>query len=348
MRKQSMLNNREISSFCSQTAMIFRAGIPPVEGMALLLEDAKTSDARALYQSIYDVAQSGESFYNSVKSTGLFPDYVLNMISLGEASGNLDDVMQTLADYYRREEEISSNIKEAIRYPFIMILMMFIIIIVLITKVLPIFQQVFEQLGSTMNGMSQSLLHMGQTINNYSLVFMGILLFLCLLYVWGTKSKTGKRVTSALLSKLPATRELYENVAAERFASGMAMGLSSGLDTFQSLDLTMNLIDNNEFDKKVMECKQSVMNGNPFVESLAATGIFSNFYIRMISIGWHTGSADEVMRTIAREYDEANTRKIQNLISILEPTLVIILSLIIGLILMSVILPLLGVMSSIG
>lgn len=348
MKKKHMLNNREISSFCSQTAMIFQAGITPVEGMSLLIADMKTAEGRELYQTIYDVCSTGDTFYHAVLSTGVFPDYVLNMISLGEASGNLDTVMQSLSSYYEREEEISRSISDAIRYPLIMILLMFAIIIVLITKVLPVFRQVFRQLGGDMSGFSMTLLQIGTQINRYSILFLVILFFALLFYVWSLHSEKGHRMFTSFWSRVWFTRNFYSNIAAERFASGMSLALCSGLDTFHSLDLTLHLIDHPDLQKKIMQCKNDVENGASFTEALASTGIFSSFYMRMISIGWKTGSADVVMQKIAEEYDQENSRRLQSVISILEPVLVIILSLIIGLILLSVILPLLGIMASIG
>jgi len=348
MQKKNMLNNLEISSFCSQTAMIFQAGITPVEGMSLLIADMKTADGRKLYQTIYDVCSTGDTFHHAVLSTGVFPDYVLNMISLGEASGNLDTVMQSLAAYYEREEEISRSISDAIRYPLIMIIMMFAIIIVLMTKVLPVFRQVFRQLGGDMSSISMTLLQIGTQINRYSIIFLFLLFLILILYIWSLHSEKGHRLFSSLWYHIWFTRNFYNNIAAERFASGLALALGSGLDTFHSLDLTQHLIDHPVLQKKIIQCKSDVENGASFTEALASTGIFSNFYMRMISIGCRTGSADIIMRKIAEEYDQENSRHLQSVISILEPVLVIILSLIIGLILLSVILPLLGIMSSIG
>ena len=186
MKHIQLLNNREISFFCSQMAMLQQAGIAPVEGMRILLSDAKTADAKRIYQQILDVCSTGEPFSEGIKSCNVFPEYVLHMICLGEESGNLDEVMNALAEYYEREEDISDSLRSAISYPFIMIGMMIVVILVLITKVLPIFNQVFKQLGSEMTGISASLLQLGNQINRYSLVFLGFLVLLFCLYFYTT------------------------------------------------------------------------------------------------------------------------------------------------------------------
>ncbi len=348
MKSSKMLNNREISSFCSQVAMLQQAGIAPAEGMSLLLSDVKTNDAKQIYQQIFDVCSKGETFYEGVKSCGLFPEYVLHMIRLGEESGNLDEVMASLARYYEREDEISDSIRSAISYPFIMIGMMFVVIIVLITKVLPIFNQVFIQLGSKMSGFSASLLALGNQINRYSIVFLGLLLLLFVFYLFSTKTPAGRRTTKKLFYRLPFLRNFYDSIASGRFASGMALTLSSGMDTYHSLDLVMQLVENQAMQEKVQKCKEFLLAGDNFSEAVNKAGIFSNFYSRMIAVGFRAGTIDTVMNQIADNYDRETTRKLASILSVLEPTLVIVLSLIVGLILLSVILPLMGIMSSIG
>ena len=128
----------------------------------------------------------------------------------------------------------------------------------------------------------------------------------------------------------------------------MALTISSGMDTFSSLDMVSELTEHNGMQAKIAACKRSIEEGSNFAEALTSANIFSNLYSRMVSVGFRTGSIDTVMQKIADAYDRETERKIRSIIGILEPTLVIILSLIVGLILMSVIFPLMGIMSSIG
>lgn len=114
MKDRKLLSNEEIASFCNQTAMLFQAGIPPVESMNIMLEDVKSSGGRELLTQILEVCSQGEPFYRALESTGVFPDYVINMLALGEESGNLDVCMLSLAAYYEKEQNISDSIKGAV------------------------------------------------------------------------------------------------------------------------------------------------------------------------------------------------------------------------------------------
>ena len=336
--EKKLLSNEEIASFCSQAAMLFQAGIPPMEGMAILQSDAGSPEGKAIFDEILTVCRQGESFHKALEATNVFPDYCLHMIALGEESGNLDVCMLSLADYYEKEEAISHSIRDAVTYPFIMIAMMAAVIVVLVSRVMPIFEQVYVELGSEMTGFAASLLRVGNHLNRYSFV----------LYLFATRTQTGKRVTARFLNWLPLTRNFYESVACERFASGMALTLSSGMDTYSSLDMVASLVGNEKMKQKILSCKEAINAGANFAEALTGAGIFNHLYSQMVSVGFRSGNVDIVLKKIADRYEENTNRKLQSIIAVLEPTLVIILSVIVGLILLSVILPLMGIMTSIG
>lgn len=348
MKQKKQLSNNEISSLCGQIALILKAGITPKDGLEILLHDTKDDQTREIIQELLTSSNNGDLFSTSIKKSGVFPEYVENMIAIGEESGKLDNVMQSLSEYYEREELISENIRNAITYPLIMIVMMLFVVIILITKVLPLFNQVFIQLGTEITGLSASLLHIGQVIQSYSVIFIVFLVLLLILYFYFTKTTHGKTSFAHLCSTLKPTKKFYDIIAYGRFASGMALTLSSGMGIYQSLDLVCRLVDDHEMELKIANCKNAIMNGDGFADALLNSNIFNNLYSRMIAIGVKTGNVDVILQKIALNYEEDTDKKIRLFISVLEPTLVITLSLIVGLILLSVILPLLGIMTSIG
>lgn len=351
--KLKMMSNKELAMFCDQMAMILKAGQTPESGINLMLEDAASEDAKRILEPIAKMCDIGEPFHKACAESGVFPKYALDMIEIGNTSGKLDDVLESLANHYNREEAIARSIKSAVTYPFLIICMMLIVILVLVIKVLPIFQQVFIQLGTEMTGFSKGLLNFGNTLSTYSVIFISIIVVIALLFLYFTKVPSGKKNFTKFCAQFPLTKGLYDKIAAGRFASGMAIMKAAGLDTDKSLDLTSQLVDNEEMVKKIDECRK-LMDGDEntpgisFSESLARTGIFSAMYSKMVNIGFKSGSVDKVFKKIADSYDEEIDATLSNTISILEPTLVIILSIVVCLILLSVIMPLMGIMSSIG
>ena len=338
-----MLTNRELSSFCDQIAMILNAGISPVEGISIMLEDTTTTEGREILGKIAEQVDDGQSFHTSISAAGVFPKYALDMIEIGEHSGRLEEVMHSLSAYYEREENISENIKSAVTYPFVIIGMMTIVILVLIIKVLPVFNQVFIQLGTEMTGFSRTLLNLGTTISNYALVFIIIIAMFVLLYFFLAKTPAGQKLWGIFCAKSIFTRPIYDKIASGRFASGMALTMSSGLDTDQSLEMVSRLVDNAVMEGKINDCRAQIAEGTGFSEALVKAGIFSSMYSRMITIGYKTGSVEKVMAKIASGYEEEVDTRMSHLISVLEPTLVIILSVVVCMILLSVMLPLMAV-----
>lgn len=342
----SPLSNTEISAFCSQMAMILHSGIFVMEGISIMLEDTADPEERAFLTEIDDALQATGSLHQSLRETGAFPEYMLQMVRIGEDTGRLDDVLDALAVYYDREASIAQSIRNAVTYPLIMVFMMLLVILVLITKVMPVFDQIFQQLGSEMTGISRALLDFGNAVNRYStiLLILTILLAAAVLYFGG--SRKGRRMLGAFAVHISWFRSFLEKITACRFASGMSLTLSSGMSPEECLKLTSGLVDNDIFSKKLDLCSAAIEDGAELNKAFSESGIFTGIYARMAAVGDRTGTLDEVMQDIADRYQEEIDLKFTGFIAALEPTLVIFLSLIVGMILLSVMLPLMGIMAN--
>ncbi|MCQ2519196.1 MAG: type II secretion system F family protein [Lachnospiraceae bacterium] len=342
------LSNEELAAFCSQLSMLNKSAITPLESMRILMTDTKDPGSLALLTAIHDYILDGDNLSEALEKTKVFPNYVVKTIRLGEESGSIDDILVSLAEYYEREVEIHDSIKNAVAYPAVMIFMMFLVIMVLVTKVLPIFNQVFVQLGAEMSGFAASLLKIGESLNRYSVGIVSLIALLIVIYFVATKTAFGKRISKRILEKFFLTKSFYEDVATERFASGMTLVLKAGIDTYRGLDMINELVEHENISKKIEICKEEIMNQESLPDSLKKAQFFSNLNNRLVDVGFKSGEREEAMKRIADEYRRKSERKMNTIVSIIEPTLVIILSIIVGLILLSVILPLMGIMSNIG
>lgn len=329
------LSNTEIAAFCSQTAMILRSGISSIEGISIMLEDSQNAGEKELLSAVNDTLMQTGSLTQALEDTHAYPDYMISMVRIGEQTGRLDDVMDSLAE----------SIKSAVTYPLIMIVMMLLVILLLIMKVMPVFNQVFIQLGSSMSGISLVILNIGEFLNRHIAVFLLILAVLAGMIFYICFSKKRSQNFQSFFGKFKNSRQLYEKISARRFASGMALTLSSGLPPEECLNLTMDLIDDHAFRTRLEKCREELSSGNDFSEVLLSNHIFSGLYARLVSIGGRTGSMEEIMQKIADQYDEDIDVRMAGMIAAIEPTLVIILSVIVGIILLSVMLPLVSIMA---
>lgn len=346
IRKQ--LNNEEMISFCSQMAMILHSGISPFEGVSLMEEGQEDGEGRKILQEIYDEMALGTGLCSAMEKTGVFPDYACQMVRLGETSGRPDEVMNSLAEYYTRENEIASTVRRAVSYPLFMLVMMLGVLFVLMVKVMPVFQQVFQSLGMQMDGPAGTVLHMGQVLSRYSWVFALLLVLLLAVLLWFSKAERGRRMAADLLRKSKATRRFVRCTAQYRLAFGMEMCLKSGLDPQQSLELMEQLVEDPEIRKKIGSCREELMQGAFFEEAVIHAELFDSLHNRMIRIGQRTGSIDQVMGEIAVQCETQASDWLWNKVGMIEPTVVIVLAVLVGVILLSVMLPLMGIMSQIG
>ncbi len=347
-KKLTPLSHTEAASFCSQMALILKSGISSVEGISIMSEDAKELNEKKLLTQIYEKMIQTGSLYESLAVTKVFPDYLLQMVKIGEQTGKLDEVMASLADYYEKEANLIQTIKHAVTYPLIMVVMMIFVILILITQVMPVFYQVFKQLGSEMTGFSRLLLNTGEFLNRHFAIFVCILAILVLFVVFLTKSSKGQKLSRSFLYRFARTRELSDQISAYRFSNGMALTLSSGLTPEECLTTTMHLTESGPFRHKLDLCCRLVSKGEELCPVLLEQEIFTDIYARMAVIGSRTGVLDEVMHTIASQYESDIDEQFAGMIAKVEPALVIILSLIVGAILLSVMLPLMGIMSTLS
>lgn len=339
-KKSKILSNAELSAFCQQISLIIAAGLPTYYGVSILCDEAPDAQTHALLEQIYEPMERGSTLNSAIKATGCFPSYMIHMIQLGEETGRLEEVLSSLSKYYEREDEIQSGIKSAVSYPLILSAVMIAVIFVMIAKVLPVFSQIYTELGSELTGTAAVLMHLSGYINRYMLVIIGVIAFIAVFSFIFFHTGSGRR----LLKR----SGLSMSIASSRFANCMFLALSSGLDTDHGIDLAQQLVNNPYLDVKINTCRKNIAAGETFSEALLHSGIFSKMYSSWIAIGSKTGSMDEVMQHICHAYEDDTDSRLSHFISILEPALVIVLCIFIGFILVSFLLPLLGIISSIG
>lgn len=196
-----------------------------------------------------------------------------------------------------------------------------------------------------MDGLSAGFLAIGKFMKANGLLFVIILLLIVVYLIILNKSKWGKNHRAMLLYKSRRFKSIHQKIATSRFASAMAMTLSSGMDVMQSLEVSGRIVDAPEFEQKVEKCKDSFAETMDIGKAFSNSGIFGGLYGRMAILGAKTGNMENVLEKVATTYQEEADEEINDFIAVVEPTLVIILSVIVGIILFSVMLPLLNIMA---
>lgn len=348
MKKIKKLSNAEVADFCNQLALLFSAGIPPYEAIVLMQEDIPNEQGKEILSTIHSHLKEGLTFYESLKATDVFPDYVTEMILLGEETGNLDIITQKLAEYYDRQCQIFTSIKNALSYPLIMVTLMLLILIVLLSKVLPLFNQIFIQLGSELSNMAKQLMSVGSILQSFIGILLVFIVLIGILFALLFSSEKYKKHLYHFLQTKFFTRNFFLQIAYSRFAACLSLVTTSGIDIFQGLVLADQLISNDIMSAKIKQCKSYLSEGDFIYEALKKADIFKPSQLRMLQIAYKSGNSDVALTKISDTYENDMLDKIRHLLGMIEPTLVIAFSVIVGIILLSVILPLIGMMSNIG
>ncbi|MFI3236902.1 MAG: type II secretion system F family protein [Lachnospiraceae bacterium] len=344
-KRKKTLGYADLNVFCEQIALVLKAGISVYEGICILQEEASSALERELYKGIATSMDEGVSFPDALEESEAFPSYMTHMISIGELSGRLDTVLDQLAIYYKREQAMKDAIRHAVAYPMVMMVMMGIVIAVLVAKVLPIFQSVFKELGSELTGFSKTVMDMGTALSNSLGVILIVIVLVFVAAFLASRTEVGAKQFQLFKTKFFLTRKLTHKIAVSRFAAGMSLMLASGLDTDQSLEMVLPLLDSDEITQKVEAIREQIAGGQNFAEAVSEQQIFSQTYNRMLGIGYRTGSTDEVIENISKRYESEIETMLSNLIAIIEPSLVAVLSIVVGMILLAVMLPLMSIMS---
>ncbi len=342
-----ILEKDELSIFASQLSMLVKGGISLYDAMSLLADNAQSHEqTKALYEKIKSELSQGYSFGEVLEQTEAFPFYFVQMIKIGESSGRLEEVLASLGVYYEKSEYISQSIKSATRYPIIIIFVLLIVLSVIITKVLPVFSGVYEQLGVSMTGISRVLLSFGDFLNKYGLIILAVLAALIAAAVVFFRTPKGEAFGQRLYENSVFTRNIAKQSAVGKFAYAFSMCISSGMNIDEALDMANTLVESNKISASINSLKQLMSGGESFVSALSKTDIFSPVYVGMIQVGIKTGMLDVSMKNVADRYSIQTDERISHAISVIEPTLVIIISVVIGLLLLAVMLPLINVMST--
>lgn len=331
--------------FCNQMAMILESGFSLNQGVTMVYEEMDDKNIKGVLQEVAKYLDEQVSFSEAIDLTKAFDDYMVNLVKVGETSGNLDDVMQSLSEYYARIDDITNKLKQALTYPIILIIMMVVVVGIIVFKVLPIFKDVLNGLGSDLSSYAYSFMEFGQI---FSLICFAVLLVLVIVIIAGYLYQriTHVNVLSSVVQKSFLTRKLSRALNKAQITYALSLFISSGYDLQEAMKFVPKLVDDKQLRANLEKCNEDLINGDSFVEVIKKYQIYQGMQLNMIQVGFKTGQVDIIMKQLSNSFQEEVSRAIDQFLNIIEPTIVTLLSLVVGIVLMSVMLPLISIMSS--
>ena len=331
--------------FCNQMAMILESGFSLNQGVTMVYEEMDDKNIKGVLQEVAKYLDEQVSFSEAIDLTKAFDDYMVNLVKVGETSGNLDDVMQSLSEYYARIDDITNKLKQALTYPIILIIMMVVVVGIIVFKVLPIFKDVLNGLGSDLSSYANSFMEFGQI---FSLICFAVLLVLVIVIIAGYLYQriTHVNVLSSVVQKSFLTRKLSRALNKAQITYALSLFISSGYDLQEAMKFVPKLVDDKQLRANLEKCNEDLINGDSFVEVIKKYQIYQGMQLNMIQVGFKTGQVDIIMKQLSNSFQEEVSRAIDQFLNIIEPTIVTLLSLVVGIVLMSVMLPLISIMAS--
>lgn len=326
-----MLTNEEKYIFTSELAFTLKNGLSVDEGLKMLVgQDNHISKYSKL---ILNDMEKGISFYDALKNSNEFDEYMIQMVQVGLSIGNLDVIFNQLSQYYDRQKKLSYQIKDAITYPFVLVLMMFIIVSVIVFKVFPIFENILKQMS-----MSLSLMVSAKIISYIGLILLLIVLvFGIFMYFYYRSTK-----------KLWLMNKLNIQIQMTKLTYLLSLFVSSGYSLMEALDIISETIEDKMLKNKIQAVKKDMIEGDSLATGLVKENVYPNSYGSLIVAASQSGHEDEILATLSIRYQEDLERMISSFLNRLEPVMIAGLSLLVGFVLISVMLPLMNVLKTLG
>ena len=348
--KKKLLSYGELGSFFENMAMMVKAGITTGEAVNILKDETDPAENGILSASLNtmsDKISQGESLEDSMKGLGTFPEYSTDMIGVAEYTGRLEDTLFHLADYYRQEETMRNTIVSAVRYPIILLGLVIAVLAVMLAIVFPAFSGVYSNLTGSLTASSFNYLNISITICWILLAVMivAVILIIAGVVMW----RSGKRdKVQKMLSKFKVFSELFENLDLYRFTSCFDMFISSGEMQEEALKKSMTVVESENLMSKLKRCSDKLDSGKSFSQVAYEEKLYDQINNRMLMPAERSGMLDSILQKILRNLRGNNEKYISRIANTIEPLLTGILMVSIGLMLISLMIPLIGIMNSIG
>ena len=344
--KEMILQDEIIGSLCMSLSHLLHAGISVGDALMLLHEDEQDPVCKALLADMARLGDSGCSLADTFRSTGRFPAYVCTLLTVGEQVGKTEETLTALAQYYTRRDQMRRQLRSALLYPAMLLGVLLAVMIILLVWVLPVFDDVYAQLGSRLTGLAGGLLSFGTVLGKLLPVLCAVLILVVAVFA---VAPIRKRFL-ARWRKAFGDKGVAKTINSARFVQALSMAVSSGMTDQEAVCMASSLSgdDSPRFSSRCNNCLAALDCGASLGQALQQTGFFSPAQRRLLEAGSRSGRSEQVLETISADLTEESQQQLYRVVGRVEPALVAVSCVLIGLVLLSVMLPLMDIMNAIG
>lgn len=337
---QPKVQHHDIIIFCRQFSTMIDAGLPIIQCLEILQAQQDNKTFKKMLHDIKSSVESGQTLAESLKKYPQhFDDLFVNMVAAGEAGGILDVILRRLSAYMEKAAKLKAQVKGAMTYPIITLIIAFGVVAVILVFVIPVFEEMFRDFGAALPAPTQIVINMSNfVIANILYIIIAIVLAIYAIRRF-YKTERGRAFIDDKMLKLPIMGILLRKVAVARFTRTMGTMLASGVAILEALDIVAKTSGNKTVENALYSVRTSIAEGQTIADPLSRTGVFPPMVCQMIAVGESTGAVDAMMEKIADFYEEEVDQAVDNLTSMIEPIMIVFLGIIIGGLVVSMYLP---------
>lgn len=334
---------KDMAVFCRQFVSILRAGVSVASVLSMLGQQTSNKKLRAAIREMQADVEKGESLASSMRRhPKIFPAILVNMVSAGEASGNLEESFRQMELYFERSKRTKSKVTSAMIYPCVLIVVMIIVLIVMMTKIIPNFLKTFEDMDAELPKLTQGVMAVCEWFESWWWVPLLVLVALIVGGVLFHRTDKGKHFFGWLARKTPVVGNLTVKTACATFCRTMEVLIGSGLTLTDSMDLAASNMGNIYYLEAIRDARALVAEGTPLRESLVRTGIFPPMVSNLVGVGEETGDLQSMMGKVADYYDEEVDEATKKLLNLMEPAIIIVMAVFVVIIVLAIYLPMIN------
>lgn len=343
------VKTKDITVFSRQFATMISSGLSLTKSLNILAEQTENSTFAEVLVKLQKDVEAGQSLSEALAARpDVFNSLFINMVKAGETGGVLDEVLLRVAEHFEKDTALKAKIKSAMAYPLIMFIMSMLIVFAMITFIVPVFVNMFAQLGGDLPLPTLILVFASNAIRSFWYVFIGLVMAIRYAVKNYRKTPQGKFFFDTMKLKLPVFGVLNTKMAVARFTRTFGTLVSSGVPILQGLDIVSETANSEVISRAVKEARVSIKEGETIAKPLAKSAVFPPMVVQMIAVGEETGMLDEMLTKIADFYDQDVTAMVEALTSLIEPLMIGAMGFVIGGIIISLYLPMFKLITLIG
>lgn len=342
------VTTKDLAVFCRQFYTMLDAGVSIVNALDILSNELPNKKLKEALRDIDEDVKKGELLSTSMaKHKKYFPQLLIKMIESGEISGNMDEMMLRMANHFEKENRINNKVKSAMTYPAILSIVALVAVMFIMTFVMPTFIGMFEEEGIELPMITQFTIGTSKFLSSNIILILIIAAILAVLFSFYKNTESGTKKISSLKLSLPIIGELNKKIIVSRFTRTLSTLLYSGVSLIHALPTVAGVLENKIAEDSILKIREDIVRGEPLSKSIKEEDIFPNMLASMIKIGEESGSLDDILNKTADFYDEEVEQTIQTTTTLIEPLLIVVMGVVIGIIVISIMLPMFDMYSQI-